>query len=51
MLTLHCPPAHVHALADFLREKGAEAVTVSGLDYVFARDNPLYAKLEAGLRG
>ncbi len=49
MLTLHCPPAHVHALATFLREHGAENVTVSGLDYVFARDNPLYARLEAGL--
>jgi ATP phosphoribosyltransferase len=51
MLTLHCPPAHVHALADFLREKGAEAITVCGLDYVFTRDNPLYATLEAGLKG
>jgi ATP phosphoribosyltransferase len=49
MLTLHCPPARVHALAAFLRDKGASAVTVTGLDYVFARDNPLYAKLEAGL--
>jgi ATP phosphoribosyltransferase len=49
MLTLHCPPACVHALADFLRDKGAETVTVSDLDYVFARDNPLYAALEVGL--
>ena len=49
MLTLHCPPARVHALASFLRDKGAGGVTVTGLDYVFARDNPLYAKLEAGL--
>ena len=49
MLTLHCPPAQVHALANFLRENGAEAVSVAELDYVFARDNPLYAKLEAGL--
>jgi ATP phosphoribosyltransferase len=49
MLTLHCPPARVHALATFLREKGATAVTVSDIDYVFTRDNPLYAKLEAGL--
>jgi hypothetical protein len=24
---------------------------VASLDYVFARDNPLYAKLEAGLAG
>ena len=51
MLTLHCPPAHVHALASFLREKGAENVAVAGLDYVFSRDNPLYAKLEAALAG
>jgi ATP phosphoribosyltransferase len=50
MLTLHCPPSRVHALASFLRDKGADAVTVTGLDYVFARDNPLYAKLDAGLK-
>jgi ATP phosphoribosyltransferase len=49
MLTLHCPPAHVHGLATFLRDKGASGVTVTGLDYVFARDNPLFEKLEAGL--
>jgi ATP phosphoribosyltransferase len=49
MLTLHCPPAGVHALASFLRDKGAENVAVAGLDYVFSRDNPLYAKLETGL--
>jgi ATP phosphoribosyltransferase len=51
MLTLHCPPGQVHALASFLREKGAESVTVADIDYVFTRDNPLYAKLEAGLKG
>ena len=49
MLTLHCPPAEVYALTTFLREHGAEAVAVADLDYVFSRDNPLYAKLEAGL--
>ena len=49
MLTLHCPPAHVHGLASFLREKGAQAVSVAPLEYVFARENPLFAKLEAGL--
>jgi ATP phosphoribosyltransferase len=49
MLTLHCPPAEVYALTSFLREHGAEAVAVADLDYVFSRDNPLYAKLEAGL--
>jgi ATP phosphoribosyltransferase len=51
MLTLHCPPACVHALASFLRDQGAENVSVAGLDYVFARDNPLYAKLEVALDG
>jgi ATP phosphoribosyltransferase len=49
MITLHCPPRHVHALATLLREKGAENVSVAGLDYVFSRANPLYGKLEAGL--
>jgi ATP phosphoribosyltransferase len=51
MITLHCPPANVHALASFLRDKGAESVTVADIDYVFTRENPLYAKLEAGLTG
>ena len=47
MMTLHCPPGEVHALASFLREHGAETVAVAELDYVFARDNPLYEKLAA----
>ena len=49
MITLHCPPKHVHELAMLLREKGAENVSVAGLEYVFSRANGLYAKLEAGL--
>src|SRR5262249_36844491 len=49
MLTLHCPPNHVHALATLLRDKGAENVVVADLGYVFSRADPLYAKLEAGL--
>jgi ATP phosphoribosyltransferase len=49
MLTLHCPPNQVYALTSFLRDSGAEAVAVADLDYVFSKDNPLYAKLEAGL--
>jgi ATP phosphoribosyltransferase len=49
VVTLHCPADAVHALASLLREKGADAVSVASLDYVFARDNPLYARLEAGL--
>jgi ATP phosphoribosyltransferase len=49
MLTLHCPPQAIHALASFLRENGADAVSVAAIDYVFARQNPLFARLEAGL--
>ena len=49
MLTLHCPPGRVHALATFLRDRGAETVTVTDLRYVFTRDNSLYARLEASL--
>jgi ATP phosphoribosyltransferase len=49
MLTLHCPPGQVYALTSYLRERGAQAVAVADLGYVFSRDNPLYAKLEAGL--
>jgi ATP phosphoribosyltransferase len=49
MLTLHCPPSDVHALASFLREHGAQTVVVARIDYIFSRDNPLYAKLEAAL--
>jgi ATP phosphoribosyltransferase len=51
MLTLHCPPQHVHALATLLRDKGAENVVVGDLGYVFSRANPLYARLEAALGG
>jgi ATP phosphoribosyltransferase len=49
MLTLHCPPAQVYALTGYLREQGAEAVSVAELDYVFSKDNPLYAKLSSSL--
>jgi ATP phosphoribosyltransferase len=49
MLTLHCPPDQVYALTSYLRENGAEAVAVADLDYVFSKDNPLYAKLAAAL--
>jgi ATP phosphoribosyltransferase len=49
MLTLHCPPKQVHALSIFLREHGAEAVSVAALDYVYVRDNALYSKLAAEL--
>jgi ATP phosphoribosyltransferase len=51
MLTLHAPPEQIHALASFLRDNGAATVSVSRLEYVFAQENPLYARLEAALRG
>ena len=49
MLTLHCPPDNVQALANFLRGHGAQAVSVAALDYVYSCDNPLYAKLASEL--
>ena len=51
MLTLHCPAGEVYALVDLLRAKGAESIVVAEIDYVFAPDNPLYARLSAGLKG
>jgi ATP phosphoribosyltransferase len=51
MLTLHCPPATVYDLASFMRERGAHSIIVAEIEYVFAPDNPLYAKLVAGLAG
>jgi ATP phosphoribosyltransferase len=49
MLTLHCPPAAVYDLASFMRERGAQSVIVAEIEYVFAPENPLYAKLDAAL--
>jgi ATP phosphoribosyltransferase len=49
MLTLHCPPAAVYGLAGQLRDNGAESIVVADIDYVFAPDNPLDARLSAGL--
>ncbi|MBP2147827.1 ATP phosphoribosyltransferase [Xanthobacter flavus] len=49
MLTLHCPPDTLHALATFLRQRGASMVTVGPIEYVFAADNPLYEALDARL--
>jgi ATP phosphoribosyltransferase len=41
--------APARELARLMRERGAEAVAVAQLEYVFTRDNPLYAKLEGAL--
>jgi ATP phosphoribosyltransferase len=49
MVTLHCPPAQLYALGSFLRDHGAETVSIASLEYVFDRQNPLFAKLQAFL--
>ena len=49
MITLHCPPSQLYKLASFLRSKGADTVSIGSLDYVYDRENPLFAKLEAFL--
>lgn len=46
MVTLHCPPAQLYALGSFLRDHGAETVSVASLDYVLDRENPGFARLE-----
>jgi ATP phosphoribosyltransferase len=51
MLTLHCPPGTVYDLACFMRERGAQSITVAEIEYVFSPDNPLFAKLVGGLSG
>ena len=50
MVTLHCPPDKLYVLGGFLREHGAETVSIASLDYVFGRENPLFARLESFLR-
>jgi ATP phosphoribosyltransferase len=49
MVTLHCPPTELYALSSFLRDNGADTVSVASLNYVFDRENPLFAKLQAFL--
>jgi ATP phosphoribosyltransferase len=49
MVTLHCPPSQLYALASFLRDRGADTISVTSLDYVLDRANPLFSKLEAFL--
>jgi ATP phosphoribosyltransferase len=46
---LSCPADKVAALADWLIAQGAEEVTVTAPDYVFAAKNALYEKLSARL--
>jgi ATP phosphoribosyltransferase len=51
MLTLHCPPDAIYGLSAYLREKGAQAVSIARLDYVFTVENPLFDRLSARLGG
>jgi len=44
-LVLHCPTDKVYDCVVWLRERGAETVTVSALDYVFRATNPLFEAL------
>ncbi len=48
-LTLHVPAGKVAALADLLRARGADMVTVSKLDWVFASANEMADALDAAL--
>ena len=48
-LTLHVPAGKVAALADLLRGRGADIVTVSKLDWVFAAGNDMADALDAAL--
>lgn len=48
-LTLHALAAEVHALADWLAEKGGRSISVTTLDFVFERENPLMQRLRARL--
>ena len=48
-LTLHVPSGKVAAVADLLRARGADMVTVSKLDWVFAAANEMADALDAAL--
>ncbi|MDK9695929.1 MAG: ATP phosphoribosyltransferase [Siculibacillus sp.] len=48
-LTLHVPSAKVAGVADLLRARGADMVTVSKLDWVFAAANEMADALDAAL--
>ena len=50
-LILHCPIDKIHPLADYLRDNGAEAVSVAQAEYVFQARNPLYDKVMRRLAG
>lgn len=50
-LVLHCPVEQVYDCVVWLRERGAETVTVTAPDYVFEATNPLYGALSDRMAG
>jgi ATP phosphoribosyltransferase len=48
-LVLHCRMQALYGLVDFLRDKGADVVSVGQPEYVFRARNPLYEKTVARL--
>jgi ATP phosphoribosyltransferase len=48
-MTLHVPSAQVFGLAEWLASRGARAISVSTLDFLFEASNPLMTALEARL--
>jgi ATP phosphoribosyltransferase len=50
MVTLHARQADLYALTAYLREKGAETVTVSSIDHVFTPENPLFERLSKRIK-
>ncbi|MCV0426285.1 MAG: ATP phosphoribosyltransferase, partial [Roseibium sp.] len=46
-----CPKDAVADCAKLLIEEGADTVTVETLDYVFSRENPLFAPLKEKVGG
>ncbi|MEO1200095.1 MAG: ATP phosphoribosyltransferase [Pseudomonadota bacterium] len=45
LLRLHCPEERLYALVDWLKTKGARAVSVGRLDYVFEAKNPIHERV------
>jgi len=48
-LTLHCPAKDAYRCAQWLKEQGAETVTIARLDDVFEPSNPLLAAFQAAM--
>ena len=51
LLRLHCPEDRLYQLVDWLKSKGARAVSVGRLDYVFDAQNPMRDRVTARIDG